>query len=39
MFFGAAEGLREFKTRVGFRPHYVHWKRGPTASDGETADG
>ncbi len=29
MFFGAAEGLREFKTHLGFRPHYVHWKRQP----------
>jgi hypothetical protein len=29
MFFGAGDGLREFKTRVGFRPHYVHWKRAP----------
>jgi hypothetical protein len=27
MFFGAAPGLREFKTRAGFRPHYVRWKR------------
>jgi len=26
-FFGASAGLREFKTRAGFRPHYVHWKR------------
>jgi hypothetical protein len=29
MFFGAGDGLREFKTRVGFRPHYVHWQRAP----------
>jgi hypothetical protein len=36
MFFGAGEGLREFKTRLGFRPHYVHWKRGPRQSDGDT---
>jgi hypothetical protein len=28
MFFGAAEGLREFKTHLGFRPHYVRWTRG-----------
>jgi hypothetical protein len=27
MFFGAGEGLREFKTRLGFRPHYVRWRR------------
>lgn len=26
-FFGAGEGLREFKTRAGFSPHYVRWKR------------
>jgi hypothetical protein len=26
-FFGASDGLREFKMRTGFRPHYVHWKR------------
>jgi hypothetical protein len=38
MFFGAGEGLREFKTRLGFRPHYVHWKRGPRQSDAD-ADG
>jgi hypothetical protein len=37
MFFGAGEGLREFKTRLGFRPHYVHWKRGPRRSDGDAA--
>ena len=35
MFFGAGEGLREFKTRLGFRPHYVHWKRRPRQSDGD----
>jgi hypothetical protein len=28
MFFGAAEGLREFKTHLGFRPHHVRWTRG-----------
>jgi len=38
MFFGAGDGLREFKTRVGFRPYYVHWKRAPK-QPGETADG
>jgi hypothetical protein len=27
MFFGASEGLRAFKTHLGFRPHYVRWKR------------
>jgi hypothetical protein len=27
MFFGAPDGLRAFKTIVGFRPYYVHWKR------------
>lgn len=27
MFFGAGDGLREFKTRAGFRPHYVRWRR------------
>jgi hypothetical protein len=37
MFFGAGDGLREFKTRVGFRPYYVHWKRAPQ-HPGETAD-
>jgi hypothetical protein len=37
MFFGAGEGLRGFKTRLGFRPHYVHWKRDPR-HPGETAD-
>jgi hypothetical protein len=29
MFFGAGEGLRSFKARLGFRPHYVRWKREP----------
>jgi hypothetical protein len=33
MFFGASEGLRAFKTHLGFRPHYVRWKREPAASD------
>jgi hypothetical protein len=37
MFFGAGDGLREFKTRVGFRPYYVHWKRAPRRP-GETAN-
>jgi hypothetical protein len=36
MFFGAGEGLREFKTRLGFRPHYVHWTRAPRQPDGHT---
>jgi hypothetical protein len=27
MFFGAREGLRSFKAHLGFRPHYVRWKR------------
>jgi hypothetical protein len=27
MFFGAGEGLRSFKARLGFQPHYVRWKR------------
>jgi hypothetical protein len=27
MFFGAGAGLREFKTHLGFRPHYVRWTR------------
>lgn len=26
-FFGASDGLRTFKTHLGFRPHYVRWKR------------
>ena len=29
MFFGAGEGLRGFKSHLGFRPHYVRWKRDP----------
>jgi hypothetical protein len=32
MFFGASAGLREFKTHLGFRPHYVRWKREPAPS-------
>jgi hypothetical protein len=28
-FFGAGEGLRSFKAHLGFRPHYVRWKREP----------
>jgi hypothetical protein len=28
MFFGAPDGLRAFKTWLGFRPHYVRWTRG-----------
>jgi hypothetical protein len=34
MFFGASDGLREFKSHLGFRPYHVHWKRvvnGPTS--------
>jgi hypothetical protein len=27
MFFGAPEGLRAFKTHLGFRPHLVRWTR------------
>jgi hypothetical protein len=27
MFFGAPDGLRAFKTNLGFRPYYVRWKR------------
>jgi hypothetical protein len=27
MFFGAGQGLREFKIHLGFRPHYVRWER------------
>jgi hypothetical protein len=38
MFFGAADGLREFKTRLGFRPHYVHWKRGRRQADGHAGE-
>jgi hypothetical protein len=29
MFFGAGPGLRAFKTHLGFRPHYVRWRRDP----------
>jgi hypothetical protein len=32
MFFGASQGLRAFKTNLGFRPHYVRWKRELAAS-------
>jgi hypothetical protein len=32
MFFGAPEGLRAFKTHVGFRPHLVRWKREAPAA-------
>jgi hypothetical protein len=28
-FFGAPEGLRWFKTHLGFQPYYVRWKREP----------
>jgi hypothetical protein len=28
-FFGAPEGLRAFKTWLGFRPYYVRWTREP----------
>jgi hypothetical protein len=34
MFFGASEGLRAFKTHLGFRPHYVRWKRELAPPDG-----
>lgn len=27
MFFGAPNGLRAFKTNLGFRPHFVRWTR------------
>jgi hypothetical protein len=33
-FFGAAAGMRRFKTQLGFRPHYVQWKREPARPDG-----
>jgi hypothetical protein len=29
MFFGAGDGLRQFKTHLGFRPYLVRWKREP----------
>jgi|tagenome__1003787_1003787.scaffolds.fasta_scaffold20907356_2 hypothetical protein len=32
MFFGAADGLREFKAHLGFRPYFVRWKREPRAA-------
>jgi hypothetical protein len=28
-FFGAPDGLRSFKTNLGFEPYYVRWKREP----------
>jgi hypothetical protein len=28
-FFGAPDGLRSFKTNLGFQPYYVRWKREP----------
>jgi hypothetical protein len=31
MFFGAPQGLRSFKTNLGFRPYYVRWTREPAA--------
>lgn len=33
-FFGAPEGLRAFKTHVGFQPHLVRWKREPPPASG-----
>lgn len=27
MFFGASEGLKLFKTRLGFKPYFVRWKK------------
>lgn len=36
MFFGAGEGLRAFKTHLGFRPHFVRWKRELAPPDGST---
>ena len=36
MFFGASQGLRAFKTHLGFRPHYVRWKRDPAPLDRPT---
>jgi hypothetical protein len=39
MFFGAADGLRYFKTQLGFHPHYVRWKREPKPLPSRTADG
>lgn len=35
-FFGAGEGLRAFKTHLGFRPHFVRWKRELAPPDGST---
>jgi hypothetical protein len=37
-FFGAPEGLRAFKTNVGFRPHLVRWKRAAQPRDPLPAD-
>lgn len=34
MFFGAPDGLRAFKTWLGFRPHYVRWTRRPAHTGG-----
>jgi hypothetical protein len=34
MFFGAPDGLRAFKTNLGFRPYYVHWTREPARPAG-----
>jgi hypothetical protein len=28
-FFGAPDGLRSFKTNLGFQPYYVRWRREP----------
>jgi hypothetical protein len=34
MFFGAPDGLRAFKTWLGFRPYYVRWTREPARPGG-----
>ena len=34
MFFGAPDGLRAFKTNLGFRPYYVRWVREPARAGG-----
>jgi hypothetical protein len=34
MFFGAPDGLRAFKTWLGFRPYYVRWTREPARQGG-----
>ena len=34
MFFGAPDGLRAFKTNLGFQPYYVRWTREPSAGNG-----